>query len=126
MVTINKVIVVEGKRDKLRLLEEMDEPVHIICTHGTMCVAKLDALLEEISEHQVFIMTDQDKAGKQIRRWFTRHLSESQHIYVDSTYGEVSNCPHEYLKKLLDKHGFLVKDWNVVDDTKLFNFTFAH
>lgn len=109
MSVITKVIVVEGKRDKLRLQEVLTEPVHIICTNGTMGIGKLDDMIEELYHNKVYIMTDSDKAGRKIRSWFKRHLSESSHIHIDAKYGEVGNCPLDYLARTMMKHQFDVK-----------------
>ncbi|PKE61007.1 toprim domain-containing protein [Macrococcoides caseolyticum] len=110
MSVIQKVIVVEGKRDKKRLQEVLTEPVHIICTHGTMGIEKLDAMIEDLYHHKVYIMTDSDNAGRKIRNWFKRHLSEGHHIYIDPKYGEVSNCPLDYLAKVVSRHDFEIKE----------------
>ncbi|RXK18074.1 toprim domain-containing protein [Macrococcus sp. DPC7161] len=108
MSVIQKVIIVEGKNDKLKLKEVLNEPVHIICTHGTMGIAKLDNMYDDLIGSQVFVMTDPDKAGRKIRSWFKRHLSEAAHIYIDSKYGEVGNAPVDYLAKILTKNDFEV------------------
>ncbi|WP_414043682.1 toprim domain-containing protein [Macrococcus animalis] len=109
MSVITKVIVVEGKRDKLRLQEVLTEPVHIICTNGTMGIGKLDDMIEDLYHNKVYIMTDSDKAGRKIRSWFKRHLSESNHIHIDPKYGEVGNCPLDYLARTMMKNQFDVK-----------------
>ncbi|WP_414054115.1 toprim domain-containing protein [Macrococcus equi] len=110
MSVITKVIVVEGKRDKMRLQEVLTEPVHIICTNGTMGIGKLDDMIEDLYHQKVYIMTDSDKAGHKIRAWFKRHLSESNHIHIDPKYGEVGNCPRDYLARVLTKHQFDVDE----------------
>ncbi|TDM03720.1 toprim domain-containing protein [Macrococcus carouselicus] len=124
MSVISKVIVVEGKSDKMKLQQVLSEPVHIICTNGTMGIGKMDALLDELAGHTVYVMTDADKAGKKIRSWFKRHLSESKHIYIDPTYGEVGRCPVDYLAKKLNKHEFEVKGLDNEDEhQKVFAFS---
>lgn len=110
MSVITKVIVVEGKHDKLRLQKVLTEPVHIICTNGTMGIGKLDEMIEDLYHHKVYIMTDSDKAGRKIRAWFKRHLSESNHIHIDPKYGEVGNCPLDYLARIMTKHHFDVDE----------------
>lgn len=110
MSVITKVIVVEGKHDKLRLKKVLTEPVHIICTNGTMGIGKLDEMIEDLYHHKVYIMTDSDKAGRKIRAWFKRHLSESNHIHIDPKYGEVGNCPLDYLARIMTKHHFDVDE----------------
>ncbi|BCU51753.1 toprim domain-containing protein [Staphylococcus auricularis] len=110
MSILNKVIIVEGKSDKKRVKQVIDEPVQIICTHGTMSVDKLDNMIESLYDHQVYILVDSDCEGEKIRKWFKRYLSESKHIRVDKQYCEVANCPKPYLSKVLSKHGFQVQD----------------
>ena len=109
MTLVNKVIIVEGKSDKKRLQQVIAEPVHIICTHGTMSIDKIDDMIESLYGKQVFILADSDDEGANIRKWFKRYLSESEHIYIDRTYCEVARCPKKYLAKVLHKHGFMVR-----------------
>ncbi|WP_353462620.1 toprim domain-containing protein [Mammaliicoccus sciuri] len=110
MAMIKKIIIVEGISDKKRVEEVLNDHVHIICTHGTMGVEKMDELLEEIYGSQVYVLVDQDKEGKKIRKWFKKFVSESQHIYIDSTFSEVARCPRQYLANVLNYHGFIVKN----------------
>ena len=109
MAILNKVIIVEGKSDKKKVQQVIAEPVDIICTHGTMSIDKLDDMIETLYGKQVFILADSDNEGEKIRKWFKRHLSESEHIYVDKTYCEVARCPKNYLAHVLSKYGFNVK-----------------
>ena len=44
MTILNKVIIVEGKSDKKRVKQVIDEPIEIICTHGTMGIDKIDEI----------------------------------------------------------------------------------
>ena len=92
MAILNKVIIVEGKSDKKKV-QQVIEPVNIICTHGTMSIDKLDDMIETLYGKQVYILADSDDEGEKIRKWFKRYLSESEHIYVDKTYCEVARCP---------------------------------
>lgn len=109
MAMIKKVIIVEGISDKKRVEEVLNDRVHIICTHGTMGIEKMDELLEESYGSQVYVLVDQDKEGKRIRKWFKKYMSESHHIYIDSTFSEVARCPRHYLSNVLNYHGFIVK-----------------
>ena len=45
-----KVILVEGLTDKIRVQKVLKEPVEIICTNGTISFAKMDELIEELEE----------------------------------------------------------------------------
>ena len=82
MAMIKKVIIVEGISDKKRVKEVLNEPVHVICTHGTMGVEKMDELLDEIYGKQVYILVDQDKEGKRIRKWFKIIFSKSSFVIL--------------------------------------------
>lgn len=53
MTLVNKVIIVEGKSDKKRVQQVIAEPVHIICTHGTMSIDKIDDMIESLYGKQV-------------------------------------------------------------------------
>ena len=107
MAILNKVIIVEGKSDKKRQ-QVIAEPINIICTHGTMSIDKLDDMIETLYDKQVFVLADSDDEGEKIRKWFKRHLSECEHIYVDKTFW-VARCPKNYLAHVLSKHGFTVR-----------------
>lgn len=121
MTILNKVIVVEGKTDKAQVKKVIDEPVQIICTNGTMSIDKIDNMIETLYDKQVYILVDSDDEGEKIRGWFKRYLSESKHIRVDKQYCEVARCPKNYLSRLLEKKGFLVKDEEQIDKAQLEN-----
>ncbi|WP_342388570.1 toprim domain-containing protein [Salinicoccus bachuensis] len=104
----DKVLIVEGKTDKRRIEEVLIEPVQIICTHGTMGISKLDEILDQLNGSDIYILSDADKEGRNIRKWFKKHLSESTHIYIDPKFGEVGRCPRDYLANLLMRHDFYV------------------
>ncbi|MCD8900382.1 toprim domain-containing protein [Staphylococcus gallinarum] len=110
MTILNQVIIVEGKSDKKRVKQVIDQPIEIICTNGTMGVDKLDAMIESLYGKQVHILVDSDNEGEKIRKWFKRYLSESHHIRIDKQYCEVAKCPKPYLSRVLEKNGFKVKD----------------
>ena len=80
MTILNKVIIVEGKSDKKRVKQVIDEPIEIICTHGTMGIDKIDEMVESLYDKQVTILVDSDDEGEKIRRWFKHYLSESKHV----------------------------------------------
>lgn len=104
----DKVLIVEGKTDKRRVEEVLIEPVQIICTYGTMGIEKFDEILEQLNGNDIYILSDADKEGRNIRKWFKKHLSESTHIYIDPKFGEVGRCPRDYLANVLMRHGFYV------------------
>lgn len=119
MTILNQVIVVEGKSDKKRVKQVIDQPIEIICTNGTMGVDKLDEMIDTLYDKQVYILVDSDDEGERIRKWFKRYLSESRHIRVDKQYCEVARCPKPYLSRVLEKHDFIVKDEEKVAKARL-------
>ena len=119
MPILNKVIIVEGKSDKKRVKQVIDEPIEIICTHGTMGIDKIDEMVESLYDKQVTILVDSDDEGEKIRRWFKHYLSESKHVRVDKQYCEIARCPKRYLAKVLKKNGFVVKDEEHINKAKL-------
>lgn len=74
MTILNQVIVVEGKSDKKRVKQVIDQPIEIICTNGTMGVDKLDEMIDTLYDKQVYILVDSDDEGERIRKWFKRYL----------------------------------------------------
>ncbi|HZG69977.1 MAG TPA: toprim domain-containing protein [Chondromyces sp.] len=96
-----KVIIVEGKSDKRKIQEIVNEPVEIICTNGTISLARMDELVEELFERDVYILVDSDKSGEKLRKQFIRELPEASHLYVDRTFKEVAATPYRYLAAVL-------------------------
>lgn len=100
-VTPEKVIIVEGKSDKRKVKEIVNEPVEIICTNGTISISKLDELIEALSEKQVYILVDADAAGDKLRKQFKREFPEAEHLYIDRMYREVATAPEHHLATVL-------------------------
>jgi toprim domain protein len=96
-----KIIIVEGKSDKKRILEVINEPVHIICTNGTISVTKLDELMEEILDKEVYILVDADDSGEKLRKLFKREFPEAEHLYIDKMYREVASAPYHHIATVL-------------------------
>ncbi|HWJ80338.1 MAG TPA: toprim domain-containing protein [Niallia sp.] len=97
----NKVIIVEGKSDRKKVEKIVREPVDIICTNGTIGIAKLDELLESLMDKDVYILVDADKSGDKLRKQFKRELPEAEFIYIDKKYKEVATSPEYHLATLL-------------------------
>ena len=75
MAILNQVIIVEGKTDKKRVKQVIDQPIEIICTNGTMGIDKLDEMIESLYDKQVYVLADADDEGEKIRKWFKKYLS---------------------------------------------------
>lgn len=104
-----KVILVEGKTDRERLLQVLDEPVDIISTYGTLSYDRLEELSDSLYQLEVYILTDTDYAGKELRKKLLRVLPAARQLEVPGEYGQVAHAPLWYLKELLSKAGFKVK-----------------
>lgn len=98
---VKKTIIVEGSSDRKRVAKLIDEPVDIICTNGTIGVAKLDELVDELFDRDVYILVDADASGEKIRRQFKRELPYARHLYIDRGYKEVAAAPYRHLADVL-------------------------
>lgn len=100
-VLADKVIIVEGRSDKKKVETIIKEPIEIICTNGTISLAKLDELVEMLENRQVYILADADEAGEKLRKHFKRELPEAEHLYIDKMYREVATAPKRHLATVL-------------------------
>ncbi|MGC4377488.1 toprim domain-containing protein [Fictibacillus sp. Mic-4] len=98
---MDKVIIVEGKSDKDKLISILSEPVEIICTNGTMGITKLEELANTVEDKDVYILVDADEAGTKLRRQLGRELPNAEHLYIHKMYREVAKTPLMYLAKVL-------------------------
>lgn len=101
-----KVIIVEGKTDKERLLEVLAEPVTVVCTYGTLSYEKIEELIRPLQNaDEVYVLVDADESGMKLRRQLRQELPNARHIYTRKMYREVARTPLEYLVKILhDAH----------------------
>ncbi|WP_163098939.1 toprim domain-containing protein [Peribacillus alkalitolerans] len=98
---LEKVIIVEGTSDKRKVKSVVNEPVEIICTNGTISLSKLDELIDELFNKEVYILVDADEAGEKLRKQFKREFPEASHIYIDRAYREVATAPKHHLATVL-------------------------
>lgn len=96
-----KVIIVEGLADKKRVNKIVSEPVTIICTNGTIGLSKMDELVEMLSEKDVYLLLDADKAGEKLRKLFKKEFPEAKHLYIDRGYRAVETTPYQQLAAVL-------------------------
>ncbi|MDQ0229682.1 toprim domain-containing protein [Metabacillus malikii] len=101
LVEVEKVIIVEGKSDKKKILTVVNEPLEIICTNGTISMAKLDELIDELYDKDVYILVDADDAGDRLRKQFKREFPEASHLYIDRAYREVATAPDQHVASVL-------------------------
>jgi len=98
---VNKVIIVEGISDKKKIASIIKEPVEIICTNGTISNSRIDELIEELYNKEVFILVDSDEAGEKLRKRFKREFPEAEHLYIDKMYREVAAAPKQHIASVL-------------------------
>ncbi|ENH96816.1 hypothetical protein J416_08964 [Gracilibacillus halophilus YIM-C55.5] len=98
-VASEKVIIVEGRSDKEKIKKLIEEDVEIICTNGTLGVERLEYLIEdfELDDRDVFILVDEDNAGKKLRKQLSTELPHAVHIYIDKAFREVAATPESEL-----------------------------
>lgn len=106
---MSKIIIVEGKTDKERLLEILAEPVEIICTHGTLGYQELEELVTSYQYDNVFVLVDADDAGAKMRTQLNKELPNLHHLYTRKMYREVATTPLEHLVEVLARAHFEVK-----------------
>lgn len=104
-----KVILVEGRSDKLRLLTILDESPEIICTNGTISNVKLEEILSPFESYPIYAFLDSDKSGEQIRSIVKKEYPEAIHLYTYPIYGEVENTPFGVLASILQHVNIKVK-----------------
>ncbi|MBU0904770.1 MAG: hypothetical protein KKF57_06220 [Firmicutes bacterium] len=97
----DKVIVVEGRSDKLRINMVLAEPIEIICTNGTASPTKIEELLTPYEEYEIFIFADADASGEKLRQICKRAFSEARHLYTDEKFKEVATTPLKVLASIL-------------------------
>lgn len=98
---MEKVIIVEGTTDKRKVLSVINEPVDIVCTNGTISIARLDELIERLFDKDVYILVDADQSGERIRKQFKREFPEAKHLYIDKAYREVASAPTYHIATVL-------------------------
>ncbi|WP_407309256.1 toprim domain-containing protein [Desulfosporosinus sp. SB140] len=106
---MGKVIIVEGKTDKQRLQQLLAEPVEIACTNGTIGEDKLEELISEYSEDEVFVLLDADYSGDKVRRLFKQDFPNVRHLYTHRMYREVATTPWHVLAQILEGAHFEVQ-----------------
>lgn len=102
MMDVNqKVIIVEGSSDKKKVQTVLKEEVEIICTNGTIGIAKLDELIDSLFDKDVYVLVDADASGEKLRKQFKREFPEASHLYIDKMYREVATAPENHLATVL-------------------------
>lgn len=114
--TSRKVIVVEGKTDKQRLLQVLEESVSIVCTRGTLSYEKVEDWIVPLQDAEVYILVDADKPGMKLRNQLKQELPNATHLYTTRAFREVARTPLSYLAKVLMNAHFRVDERLLEED----------
>ncbi|WP_075619772.1 toprim domain-containing protein [Paenisporosarcina indica] len=96
-----KVLLVEGRSDKQRIMRLLAEPIEIICTNGTVSPTRLEEILAPYDHLEIYVFVDADKSGEKLRALIKREFPEAFHLYTDPTYREVATTPLKFLATIL-------------------------
>ncbi|PJN88492.1 toprim domain-containing protein [Bacillus sp. mrc49] len=97
----DKVIIVEGSSDRKKVASVLNEDVEIRCTNGTISITKLDELVEELMDRDVYLLFDADESGEKLRKQFRREMPEANHLYINKMYKEVESSPEHHIATVL-------------------------
>jgi toprim domain protein len=106
--TSRKVIIVEGKTDKAKVLRVIREDVEVVCTKGTLSYERIENDIVPLQRDDVYILVDADSAGNRLRKQLKRELPNAIDVYTRKSYREVAGTPLEYLARVLSDKGFEV------------------
>lgn len=107
MVT-DKVLIVEGRQYKLRILPVLNEAVEIICTNGTISEARLEELLAPYEDSEMYVFFDADHSGEKARKLVQHYFPHAAHLYTLRMYKQVEHTPRNYLAAVLADADFQV------------------
>lgn len=107
---MNKAIIVEGKTDREKLLEVLDEPVEIICTYGTINITELEGIVDEDKFDEIYVLVDADEPGNKLRRSIKNLFPNFHHLYTRKIYREVAATPSDEIARILENAHFFVKE----------------
>lgn len=110
-----RIIIVEGKTDREKLLQILAEDVEIICTYGTLSDDKVEEIILPLIDEEVYVLVDADGAGNKLRQQLKRELPNAKHLYTRKMYREVATTPPEHLARILDDAHFEVHAEYLVD-----------
>ncbi|QPC48438.1 toprim domain-containing protein [Mangrovibacillus cuniculi] len=96
-----KVLIVEGSSDRKKVKKIISEPVEILCTNGTIGVQKMDEIVDEYFDRDVFVLADADDAGDRLRSLFKKEFPEARHLFIDRAYREVAAAPDQHIAAVL-------------------------
>ncbi len=97
----DKVLIVEGRQDKLQIQPLLAEDIPILCTNGTISPSKLEELIYPYEEYDLYTFFDEDYSGDRLRSLMKREYPESYHLRTLSLYKQVEATPRKFLARIL-------------------------
>ena len=97
------LFIVEGKSDKQKLEQILQNSVPIICTNGTIDEEDLLTLLERYEQYDFVTIFDADKNGDKLRKLMNRVYPEAIQLQIPKQYKEVAETPIPILIDLLKR-----------------------
>jgi len=97
----DKVLIVEGRQDKLQIAPLLTESIPIICTNGTISASKLEELLTPYEQYDLYTLFDEDYSGDRLRALMKKEYPEAYHLRTLSLYRQVETTPRKYLARVL-------------------------
>ncbi len=101
------LIIVEGKNDVRRLRAVVPQDIPIAMTYGIPGQDRIEALKKLARHRTVVVMTDQDAAGRRIRRMLKEVFPDAVDVYTKPGYNGVEHTPLEYVVSRLQRAGIL-------------------
>ncbi|TCT19109.1 toprim domain protein [Melghiribacillus thermohalophilus] len=111
MENLKKILIVEGRTDRQKVERMLNEDFEIVCTHGTLGIERMEEMIDEYSldDRDVYLLVDEDDAGKKLRKQLQHELPHAHHIFVDPGYREVAATPDHVLASVLVQANIKVK-----------------
>ncbi len=103
------LVIVEGKNDTRQLRRVLPDNVAIATTFGIPNSERLERIRKAAKDRVVVILTDQDAAGRRIRRSIRELFPDAINIYTKAGYNGVEHTPLEYLEQRFRRIGILVE-----------------
>ena len=100
------LFIVEGKSDKQKLEQILNNNVSILCTNGTIDEEDLLDLLEHYEQYDFVTFFDADKNGNKLRKVMNRIYPEAIQLQIPKQFKEVAETPIAVLHDLLKREKF--------------------
>ncbi|PKR78070.1 hypothetical protein CEY16_09135 [Halalkalibacillus sediminis] len=111
MEELSRVLIVEGKQDRIKVQRVLEDDIQILCTYGTLGLHALEEMIDEflLYERDVFIFTDTDDSGVKLRKMLNQELSHAENLFIDRRYRQVEDTPDHVLASILQAANMKVK-----------------